>query len=200
MIVVGLTGNLASGKSAATRIFRSLGAQVFDADGAARKATRKGTPIYRAIVKLFGQSFLAKNRQLDRRKLARHVFSHPSDLKKLNILIHPGVIFECVKTARALRHRTGMLVLDVPLLFESRMDKLADYTVVVVASTGKMLARARKKGMSEPLARKVLSAQWPLARKAKLADFVIQNNGSLEDLRAGVKDVYRKIRGTSGRR
>ena len=97
MIVVGITGNLASGKSEAARLFKKHGAVVFDADEAARWAARKGAPAYKAIVKIFGKEYLKKNGEIDRKKLATRVFSRPEDLKKLNILIHPGVIFESMK-------------------------------------------------------------------------------------------------------
>ena len=193
MIVVGLTGNLASGKGASAKIFKKLGARVLDADAAARKLTRKGTPLYRAIVKIFGKTFLEKGGQLDRRKLAWHVFSHPGDLNKLNILIHPGVIFEAYKAIEAGKRKKGVLVLDVPLLFESHMERMVDVTVVVKSSRERMLARAVKRGVPRPLAQKILASQWPPARKAALADFVIENNGSLARLEAGVKKVYREI-------
>ena len=131
MIIIGVTGSFSSGKSQTVLIFKRIGAKVFDADKAAKRVVRKGTPVARAVIKLFGRRFLKKNKELDRKKLADHVFSHPRDLRKLNILIHPAVIVECFKTIEHFRDRKGLLVLDVPLLFESNMRRLADYTVVV---------------------------------------------------------------------
>lgn len=193
MIVVGLTGSFASGKSEAARIFKAFGAQVFDADAAAKRAVGKGKPAHRAIKKLWGRDALKKDGTLDRAKMARRVFSHPDELKKLNILIHPGVIFECLRQIAKFKKRKGILVLDVPLLFESRMERLADITVVVRAPLAQMFARAGKRGVSRDLARKILSTQWPMEKKAKKAHFVINNDGSLADLKKKVADVVAKI-------
>ncbi len=193
MIVVGVTGSFSSGKSQTVLIFKRYGAKVFDADKAAKRVVRKGTPVTRAIIKLFGRDFLKKNKELDRKKLADHVFSHPRDLKKLNILIHPEVIVECFKRIERFRDRKGILVLDVPLLFESNMGRLADYTVVVSATKATILKRAKQKGVSGALARKILSTQWPLERKARLADFVIRNDGSIRDLERQAREGYRGI-------
>lgn len=194
MIVVGLTGNLASGKSEVARLFRGLGAEVFDADDSARRAVRRGSPAYRAILKIWGPEFLGRDRQLDRRKFAKHVFSRPRDVKKLNILIHPGVIFDSLKKIRKHRSQKGILVLDVPLLFESRMERLADVTVVVRSPMAKMLARAEERGIPRELARKILATQWPASKKARLADYVIDNDGSRVSLRKKVKEVFESIK------
>jgi len=193
VIIVGVTGSFSSGKSQTVLIFKRYGAKVFDADRAAKRVVRKGTPVTRAIIKLFGRDFLKKNKELDRKKLADHVFSHPRALKKLNILIHPEVIMECFKMIERFRDRKGLLVLDVPLLFESNMGRLADYTVVVSATKATILKRAKQKGVSGALARKILSTQWSLKRKARLADFVIRNDGSIRDLERRVSEVYQGI-------
>ena len=193
MIIVGLTGNLASGKSEAAAIFKKKGAYVIDADKVAREVTQKNASIRRAIAKTFGREFLLKNGQLDRRKLAWHVFSHPKDLKKLNVLVHPSAIIEAMKQIEKLRAKKGILILDVPLLFESKMDKLADYTVVVSSSESNMMSRASRRGIPSALARKILAAQWPVMKKARMADFVISNDGTLEHLEKDVERVKQEI-------
>lgn len=194
MIVIGVTGSLASGKSATVKILKKLGSKVFDADFSARQIVRKGTPTYQAIVKLFGKEFLGPNKELDRAKLAHHVFSNPKDLKKLNILIHPQVIFDCLGFIEKYRQSDAILVLDVPLLFESRMGNLADYTIVIASSQKKTLDRAKNKGVNEDLARKILSTQWPVEKKKKMADFFIENNGTLKDLENKIKQVLKTIK------
>ena len=193
MITVGLTGNLASGKSEAAKYFKKKGAHVVDADGIARELTLKGKPLFKAIVKIFGKEFTEKGGQLDRKKLARHVFSHPKELKKLNVLVHPGVIVEIYKEIEMMRSKKGLLILDVPLLFESKMEKLADFTVVVKASEASMLSRASRRGIPSELARQILAAQWPMMKKARLADFVIDNNGTSEELAEHVNRVTADI-------
>lgn len=194
MIVVGLTGSLASGKSAAAKAFKKFGATVFDADDAARRAVEKGKPAHRAIGKLFGKRFFTAQGQLDRPKLAKHVFTHPADLKKLNILVHPAVIVECLGVIDRMKKKKGILVLDVPLLFESKMDNLADYTVVVRAPRETLVERAKKRGIDGGLAERILSTQWSMAKKARLADFVLDNDGSPRDLEKQVSEVLEKIK------
>ena len=194
MIVVGITGGFGSGKTEVTRVFKTKGAGVFDADAAARKAVRRGSPVYRAIVKIFGKVYLKKNQELDRKKLAERVFRNPKDLHKLDVLIHPGVIFEMFKQIRRNRRRKGIFVMDVPLLFESRMEGLVDATVVVSARREIVLERAKKKGMSRSLALGILASQRPLGKKERLADYVIRNNGSLKELRVQVVELIEKIK------
>src|SRR3989338_1214701 len=111
MIVIGITGSLASGKSEAARILKKNGAVIFDADLAARKAIGVGRPAYKAVVKIFGKEYLKKSGEIDRRKLAARVFSNPKDLKKLIILTHPWVIFECIHAIEITKKKRGMLVL-----------------------------------------------------------------------------------------
>lgn len=194
MRVVGITGSLACGKSAVADLFHRWGAKVIDADRIAADLTRKGTPIHRAIIKLFGEDFLKKNKELDRGKLAKHVFDHPRDLKKLNVLIHPSVILETYKTIEKFKAKKGLIVLDVPLLFESKMERLAEKVIVVQAKTGVILRRAAARGISPVLAKKILSSQWAPSRKAKLADFVIHNNGTLGELEAKAKKIFELVK------
>ena len=140
MIVVGITGSFSSGKSAVADIFKKMGAKLFDADVAAKKVTRKGTAVHRAILQIFGEEYRGRDGEINRRKLAQHVFSYPRDLHKLNILIHPEVIFEAMRVIRDCKHKKGILALDVPLLYEARMERLAHVIVVVNSSQKKMIA------------------------------------------------------------
>ncbi len=194
MIVIGITGSLATGKSEVAQILKRRGAKVFDADETAKQVVAVGRPAYKALVKILGKAYLKKDKTLDRNKVAAHVFSHPADLKKLNILIHPGVIVECFKMIERTKNKKGILALDIPLLFESKMENLADVTVVIASRRENIFKRAKKNGLSEHLAKKILSAQWPLPKKAKRADFVIVNNGTLKQLEKKVWEVIEKIK------
>ena len=193
MIIVAVTGSFAAGKSRTAGFFKKLGAGIFDADEVSKKTAQKGRPVYKAIVRLFGKEYLQKNGELDRKRLARRVFAQPKDLRMLNTLIHPAVIMELFRTLKGLRHKKGMLVLDVPLLFESKMEKLVDVIVVVRSSQKNIFKRARLKGVRQDLAEKILSAQWPMKKKTDRADFVLDNNGNLKELEARVRRIYGQI-------
>ncbi len=193
MIVVGITGNFSSGKSAVTRIFKKLGAKVFDADVAAKKVVQRGTALHRAIIQIFGKEYLDPKGQIDRRKLAQRVFSVPSDLRKLNILVHPEVIFEAMKMKKDLKAKKGILVLDVPLLYETKMERLADRVIVVNSTRDAMISRGIKKGVKPALSKKILATQWPLSRKVSRADYVIENSGNLKMLEKQAKQIYQQI-------
>ncbi len=177
-----------------TAIFKKLGAKVFDADVAAKQVVRKGTALHRAILQIFGKEFMHKNGEINRRKLAHRVFSEPKDLKKLNILIHPEVIFEAMKMKKNLQHKKGLMVLDAPLLYETKMERLADVVVVVNAARGRMISRAAKKGVGPALSKKILAAQWPLAKKVRRADFVIENDGNLKELEQRAREIFKQIK------
>jgi dephospho-CoA kinase len=194
MKVIGITGNLASGKSSVTALFKKRGARVFDADEAARKALKKGSPFYAAVVKIFGRDFLDKKGEIDRRRLAARVFSKPADLKKLNTLLHPGVIIQCLLLIEELKDKEGVLALDVPLLYEARMEGLADQVVVVRSSDKDMIARAVKKGVPRELAKDILASQWPMKKKAAKADFIVDNRGSAADLDRQVGKIWERVK------
>jgi dephospho-CoA kinase len=194
MKVIGITGNLASGKSSIAALFKKRGARVFDADEVARKALKKGTPLHGAVVKIFGRDFLDKKGEIDRKKLAARVFSKPADLKKLNTLLHPGVIIQCLLLIEELKDKEGVLALDVPLLYEARMEALADKVVVVRSSDKDMIARAVKKGLPRALAKDILASQWPMKRKAAKADFIVDNRGSAADLDRQVAKIWESVK------
>lgn len=193
MISVGITGGFASGKSETTRFFKKMGARVFDADLAAKKAIQKGQALYPAVLKLFGKSFLAPNGQIDRRKLGQHVFSKPQELKKLNTLIHPVVILEAIAFLEKHRNKKGLAVLDAPLLYEAKMERLVDTVVVVKSSQKNILARASKRGITPSFAKKILASQWPVEKKARRADHVIVNDGTVKSLEQKSKEVFKQI-------
>ena len=200
MRVVGVTGSFASGKTEVVKMLRSKGARIFDADAAARKALQRGEPAHKALAKLFGKAVLKKNGTVDRKKLAAKVFHDPKELKKLNTLVHPGVIFDCLGAIARERSRLGILALDVPLLFESKMDSLADTLVVVTTSRAASLRRAAKKGIAASLARRILASQWPAKKKEARADFVIRNDGSLADLKKKVSKLWLELQRFSTRK
>ena len=193
MIIIGVTGSFGSGKTFVASIFRSLGATVIDADKAAHKSLKKGSPEYREIVRTFGPEVLGKGRKIDRKKLAKAVFGKKARVKKLNRIVHPAVI-GAIKAKALLAKKDGVIVIDAPLLFEANLDGFVDYIVVVKSSLLNQLKRCEEKFCmdKEDVMRRV-DAQMSLKQKIKLADFVVDNDGAKSSTKKQVNVIWRKI-------
>lgn len=188
-----MTGGFATGKTTVARMFRHLGAEVIDCDRIAHEALAKGTPTYRQIAKgLYHHRVLNRSGAIDRKKLARAVFADARARKKLEGIVHPYVFREI---ARRLRENTRpMVVLEVPLLFETGFDKKVDWVVVVAAPRGVQIARARRKfHETSSEIRSRLRAQLPLSYKVGRADFIIDNGGSLTQTARQVQDLWSRL-------
>ena len=192
MLLVGLTGNIGSGKSTVDQLLSERGATIIDADVLARRAVEIGTPAYRAIVERWGTSILGPDGMLDRGALRRIVFSDPAELEQLNTLVHPEVERMRAELVEAARMRGDKLVVcDVPLLFERKMTDLFDRIVLVDAPRPVRLERlVRERGLRETEAMDMIVAQMPAELKRARADFVIDNVGTLTQLDARVTEVW----------
>jgi len=201
VLIAGLTGGIASGKSTVSAVLDEAGARVIDADGIAREATRKGTAAYAAIVAHFGRGILLPDGEIDRRRLGEIVFNDPVEKQVLEGFIHPWVQEE---TARRLERIRGdephaVVILDVPLLFETGMHEGLEEVIVVVAPEAVQLARLMARDRlapAEALAR--IRSQLPIEHKKALATRVIDNSGTREHTRAQALDVYRRLALRSG--
>jgi dephospho-CoA kinase len=192
MLLVGLTGNIGSGKSTVDQLLSERGATIIDADVLARRAVEIGTPGYRAIVERWGTSILGPDGTLDRGALRRIVFSDQAELEQLNTLVHPEVErmrAALVETARVRGDK--LVVCDVPLLFERKMTDLFDRIVLVDAPRPVRLERlVRERGLKETEAMDMIVAQMPAELKRARADYVIDNIGTLTELDARVAEVW----------
>ena len=190
MLKVGLTGGIGSGKSEVTRRLAALGAYVVDADVLAREVVEPGTPGLAAVAAEFGAEVLRPDGSLDRDRLGAIVFADPAARARLNAIVHPLVgAATAERFAAALAD--AIVVHDVPLLVEVGLAAAYDVVLVVAATPetqGSRLVRAR--GMSADEARSRIAAQAPLADKLAVADFVITNDGSLDDLDRQVQAVW----------
>jgi dephospho-CoA kinase len=196
-VVIGLTGGIASGKSTVSRLLAAHGAEIVDADLLARQAVEPGREAFRAVVATFGPEVVAANGQLDRDKLGALVFADAQRRKDLEALIHPHVRRATeMRRAEIQRRRPGSLVvLDVPLLFESGMDTGLAEVVVVYVPFGVQLARLMgRDGLSEAAARTRIAAQLDLEIKRRRATIVIDNGGSREETRRQVARLYDDLR------
>lgn len=196
MLLVGLTGNIGSGKSAVAQLLSERGATIIDADVLARRAVEQGTPGHRAIVERWGTSILAADGSLDRAALRRIVFSDPAELEQLNSLVHPEVERMRAALVELARERGDRLVVcDIPLLFERRMTDNFDRIVLVDAPRPVRLERlVRERGLRETEAMDMIVAQMPAELKRARADYVIDNEGTLTQLDLRVTDVWSSLR------
>lgn len=193
MRVIGLTGAIGAGKSEAARVLAELGAAVVDADAEGRRSYAKGTIGWRRLVELFSSGILDEEDEIDRSRLGALVFDNPQALAWLNAAIHP-LIRDRVTQALA-EHRaqgTAVAVLDAALLRQAKWDDLADEMWAVSAPPDLALERLAARGMSAEDARKRAAAQGDPEEALRKADVIIENGGSLDDLRANVLRAWRE--------
>jgi len=198
MIIAGLTGTIGTGKSTVAAMFGKLGAFIIDADKIAHDVVEPDKPAWQSIVQTFGQAILNKDRTLNRKKLADIVFNDKDKLQILNSIVHPAVLTEIAKLVEQQKavDPEGLIVKDIPLLLElgpeaARM--LAQVIIVVRCSPQVQLQRLIKRGMSESDAKCRIRNQVPVEEKIKFADFVIDNDGSLEETHRQVVAIYNKL-------
>jgi dephospho-CoA kinase len=197
MILVGLTGGVATGKSTVANMFKQCGAPVIDADLLARQAVESGKPAWRAIVKLFGTAVLKPDRSLDRQALGSIVFRNPKKRRHLERIIHPRVAREQQRLVRRIAKRKphAVVIYEVPLLFEAGVDKRVDKIIVVTADRETQIARLKKRsGLSRAEALRRISSQMPLAKKIKQADHVLNGTLPPPSLRRQVGQLLKNLR------
>jgi dephospho-CoA kinase len=192
MLLVGLTGNIGSGKSTVAQLLSERGATIIDADVLARRAVEVGTAAYVSIVERWGTSILGADGSVDRGALRRIVFSEPQELEQLNAIVHPEVERMRGALVEQARQRGDRLVVcDIPLLFERRMTDDFDRIVLVDAPRPVRLERlVRERGLRETEAMAMIVAQIPAELKRARADFVIDNVGTLTQLDQRVSEVW----------
>ncbi|GAV23562.1 dephospho-CoA kinase [Carboxydothermus pertinax] len=185
MPVIGLTGGIASGKSTVSKLLEEHGFIIIDADQIAREILNPGKPAYQKVIANFGREILKEDGQIDRIKLGKIVFSDPEKLALLNRLTHPEVGKEIRSQLNQLKEAgIDRIVLDIPLLFEAQMQDLVDIIWVVYVPEEEQIKRLMtRNGFTREEAIKRIRSQMPLDEKARLADVVIDNSGSLEKTR-----------------
>ncbi len=195
MLLVGLTGNIASGKSEVARQFAELGATVIDADLLAREAVAPGQPALAAITERFGLGLLVADGTLDRAALRAKVFADPRELEALNAILHPDIGHRRDRLVAAAQARGDRIVVcDIPLLFERNL--VADFAVLVLVDAPRELRLdrlVRDRGMAEAEAMRMIAAQMPAELKRARADIIIDNAGSRAALATRVNEVWREL-------
>jgi len=198
MLWVGLTGGIASGKSTATQIIRQLGYSVIDADQLAREVVAVGSPGLQSLVKKFGSGILRPDQSLDRKAFAKMVFNDLSALKATEAIIHPLVKMQVLLNRKRLETEGKKICFyDVPLLFEKRMQSEFDHTILIASDLAVQKLRLKERnGFTDQEIEARLKNQMPLIEKEMLADFVITNNGSMEDLKQKILNLCQQLLST----
>jgi dephospho-CoA kinase len=195
VLVVGLTGNIAAGKSTVAKRLRDLGATVIDADVLAREAVAVGSPVLAQVFARFGDDLRLADGSVDRAGLRRRVFGDPAALAALNALIHPDVARQRDALIAEARLRGARIVVcDIPLLFETGAEGDYDPVVLVDAPEDVRLARlVRDRALPEEEARAMIAAQMPASEKRARADVVLDNAGTKDELRRQVDALWRTL-------
>jgi len=197
MILVGLTGGIATGKSTVADLFRQFGAAVIDADQLARDVVQPGKPAWREIVKCFGKRVLLPDRTIDRPALGSIVFRNRRKLRRLERIIHPRVAREQQRRARRIARRTpdAIIIYEVPLLFEAGVNTRVDKIIVVTADRETQVARLKQRnGLTRRQALQRIKSQMPLAEKARRADIVLDGTKSKSFLSRVIRRLVHDLR------
>lgn len=195
MLKIAITGGAGSGKSTVARMFRELGAEVLDADAAARQAVAVGRPAWRELRRFLGPECFQPDGELNRARVARLVFSDPQARRRLNAIVHPRVARELKKRCRELERQGARLVLvEAPLLYEAGLEAAYDRVIVVEVDPQDQVRRLQERdGRGALEISGILQAQAPLAEKAARADYVVDNRGSVNDTRSQVAAIWREL-------
>ena len=200
MLKVGLTGGVACGKSTVAKMFADLGAQVVDADSIAHELYRPGQDVYEELVKRFGQEIVKPDGEIDRAKLAAAAFDG-GRVEELNKIVHPAVIRQQDRWMRELAARDphAVAIVEAALIFEAGVKDHFDKIMVVICKPAQKVTRfAERTGRNEADARadvdRRTKAQIPDEEKARRADFVIDNSGSVEETRHQVERIYAELK------
>ena len=192
-LVIGLTGGIASGKSTVSNKLKEMNITVIDADVEARLAVEKGEPAYQKIVAEFGNDILLTNEEIDRVKLGSIIFHNADKRQLLNSIVHPEVRKRMNNQVEAAREREEqVIVLDIPLLFESKLTHMVEKTILVYVDRDIQLKRLMERNdLSLKDAKARIKSQMPLSEKVALADAVINNNGAITDTLKQVIEVLK---------
>jgi dephospho-CoA kinase len=197
MLIVGLTGGVASGKTVVSKIFQDEGAYLINADQIARELVKPQTPAWKALRRVFGEEIVEKNGMLHRKKLAAKVFSNTDQRDLLNRILHPRIKKEVKRRLKVIGQKDpeAIVVIDAALLVETGGYREMDKLIVVTATEIQQIERLRERdGVSREEARKIISSQMALVEKLKVADFIIRNEGSLEEMRGLAKKVFQELK------
>jgi dephospho-CoA kinase len=189
--IVGITGNIASGKSEVSKYLKSLGFVVIDTDVITSLIYLHDDDFKEKMIKLFGKKILRADDSIDKRKVAKIVFDDPDEMKKLSKLIHPLIKKELKKVLEPL---DGYIFVEAPVLFEAGFEDMFDQILMISVSYQEQLKRLMKRpNMSQQEALKIIEAQMPQSLKEKKSDYVIDNSYDLTTLHRNIDQYIKKL-------
>lgn len=193
MLTIALTGGIGSGKSEATKIFSSLGVPIVDLDIIAHQLTAEKQPLSNQIAEAFGQEFITAERALDRTKMRQLVFANDHARKQLNEILHPAIYKEAIKQLQQYSNQP-YVVLAIPLLEEDSIYATSiDRILVIDCEPEKQIERVKQRNqLTEREIKQIIEAQMPRQTRIKMADDLIENNGSIADLRHKIENLHQK--------
>ena len=197
MLNVGLTGGIACGKSTVAQVFVMLGAHLIDFDKLAHEVQEPGKPAWKEIVRYFGKDILNQDETIDRNRLAQIVFTDKKELEALNNIVHPLVfnLWQERLDKIKIKEEHAIILSDIPLLFEGKMQDLFDLTILVLISSEEQICRLMaRNNLSRNEAQIRLQSQMPIADKIGLADIVIDNQGNVSQTKEKVAKIWRQLK------
>jgi dephospho-CoA kinase len=196
-LLVGLTGGMGSGKSLVATLFKEMGAHIIDADEISRNLVEPDKPAWQEIVNSFGQKVLNDNKTLDRKKMAEIVFDNPANKQILESILHPRVFSEEMRIFEEIQEEESgaLVIIDSPLLIESGNHSKMHKIIVISCDEQTRLKRIVEKGLISLVdAKKRIKSQMGLQEKLKYADYVLENNSSIDELKIAIKNLYQDLK------
>jgi dephospho-CoA kinase len=197
MLIVGLTGGVASGKSVVSQVWKEEGAYLIDADRIAREVVQPRTPAWKAVVKAFGKEILQEDESIHRKKLATRVFSNPVERELLNRILHPRIKREIDRRIKGIGQKgpKAIVVIDAALLVETGYYRDVDKVVVVTSTKKQQIERLRRREqMAQEMARGIIDSQISGEERIKVADIIIRNEGSRKKTERKAKEVLEELK------
>lgn len=195
MLKLGITGQIASGKSTVAKVFAEFGGRLVSADQIGREVVEKNKPVLSKLIRAFGSSIVTSEGQLKRRELGKIVFASPEKRKLLNEIVHPQLLKRLSEEIKLCESdpECGFIIIDAALLVDWGWHEKVDYTICVTAPEADQITRAVKNGFSVAEIKDRISSQKPIEDLIAVSDFVIDNNGTLSELREKARQIFKRI-------